>query len=701
MLRAFEDDVRGADPQLAGAGIAWVDEHGRVLQHDAIFERLMGDPIPPGCWITQLESELDAQAWELRVRALARGPVQVATRFVRGDGLVDVLLEMRSVARDGVALIACFVREAGEELRLRAALDEAEQRFELVQRGANDGLWHWDLDTNEVQFSPRWAGLMGFSEGSLVGTIETWLERVHPADRPTVDAMLAAHLDGRTTAFESEHRLEHKAGSWRWVLVRGVAQRGPDGSLRRMAGSTTDVTHRKNAEERLRYEAFHDPLTGLANRAWLIHKLNDAVAAAQTGHHFALIIIGVDGFKLINDSFGPSIGDMLLRAIAARIARCVRSADTVGRIGGDEFVVILEELQPSERVEPVADRIQRDLAQPFDLRGYAVYSSVSLGIVPGRDDYGEPEEVLRDANIGLLRAKKAGRGKRAIFDESMRHETIRRLMLETDLRRALERSELRLAYQPVFSLQNGRLLGFEALCRWSHNKHGIIAPTEFIPLAEENGLIHPIGRWALIEACNDAREWPRLDTGDAEAEELWVAVNVSGRQLGHPAFIDEVRDILRDTGLPPHRLHLEMTESVLMDNAEESRSVVDALRGLGVALSIDDFGTGYSSLAYLRRFPIETLKIDRAFLSREADAEDSWAIIETIRSLAQILGIGVVVEGVETLEHARRLRALGCQSAQGYLVSRPIEAPGLLDWVATLDKGRVPMLVKAFGLDGA
>jgi len=704
LLRAFEAAVRAEGPRMAAAGVMWVDGHGRVFDHDLVVERLLGEPLAPGTWITQLEADLDSSTWSARVAALVDGPLRVATRLLRRDGTIDVVLDIRSPARASTPTIAAlandpghfavFVHEASEEVALRNRLEDAETRWALVASGANEGLWHWNLDTNEVHFAPRWAALMGFSEASLIGPIETWLERIHPADRPAVDALLAAHLDGRTDSFESEHRLEHRNSSWRWVLMRGIAHRDSHGRLRRMAGSTSDITHRKNAEERLRYEAFHDPLTGLGNRAWLIHRLQDAVAAGRSPSQraaFALIIIGVDGFKLVNDSFGPSLGDLLLRAIAARVARCARSVDTVARIGGDEFVLLLDDPGDPDDVTAVAERLQRDLTQPFDLRGYAVYSSVSLGIVPGRPDYGEPEEVLRDANIALVRAKKLGRGKRATFDESMRHETIRRLMLETDLRRALERAELRLAYQPVVSLDTGRLLGFEALCRWSHAKHGIISPDEFIPLAEESGLIHPIGRWALREAIRDALAWPVVG-GDP----LWVAVNVSGRQLGYPVFVDEVRQLLAETGLPPSRLHLEITESVLMENAEASREVLERLRGLGVSLSIDDFGTGYSSLAYLRKFPIETLKIDRAFLAPDADAEDSWAIIQTIRSLALVLGLGVIVEGVETLEHAQRLRALGCQAAQGYYFERPLPSEGVDAWLRKLVLG----VVQGLRLDG-
>ncbi len=686
------DAVRASEPGFTLSAALWVGTHGDVVHLDGAGQRLLdlGHNAWTSSWLVELELGLSSQAWVERVRRLGEGSFRFFTRLSKSNGTmieVEVAAALRELA--GKTYVLHLLRDVRTERSLRSANEELQARFDLIAQAAECGLWLWDLASGEVEYSPRWTALMGLSEARLIGTIDMWLEHIHPADRPTVDEALGFHLDGLSEVFESEHRVEHKSGNWRWVLVRALAERNGDGNLVRVAGSTTDITHRKNAEERLRYEAFHDPLTGLANRAWLIHRLQDTLQhthaheglgpqaelptlearAAHEHDYFAIALIGVDGFKLINDSFGPSLGDMLLRAIAARIARSVRSADTVARISGDEFCVLLDGLESPEQVSLIADRISREISQPFDLRGYAVYTSVSLGIVPGSETYGEPEEVLRDANIALVRAKKMGRAKRVVFDQSMRAETIRRLLLETDLRRALERAELRLDYQPVISLQTGEVLGFEALCRWHHNKHGLIGPSEFIPLAEESGLIVPIGRWALQTACEDALAWcPRAHTPCHQ----WVAVNVSGRQLSHPSFVDEVRHVLRDTGMPPNRLHLEITESVLMENAEASREILAALRATGVGLSIDDFGTGYSSLAYLRRFPIETLKIDRAFLAKDADAEDSWAIIETIRSLARILGIGVVVEGVETTEHALRLRAMGCQAAQGYLFARPI-----------------------------
>ncbi len=690
---------RRDDAAWSSAGAIWTDRQGQVVRIDALAARLLdlGPGALEACTLDKLEPSLTPVLWHARLNHLSDAPLRFPTQLLRASGElrdVEVLAEIPAWPSSGPATAARpwvlhLVRDAYGEALARRALVELRGRWELLGSAATDGLWCWDLDTGEVEYSPRWATLLGFAEAAITGGIETWLERVHPGDRPAVDQALGAHLDGRTPVFEHEHRLEHRNGTWRWVSVRAMAQRDPAGRLQVMAGSTSDITHRKNAEERLRYEAFHDPLTGLANRAWLIHRLRDSLGQSTRGDGFALVLIGVDGFKLINDSFGPSLGDLLLRAVGARIARSVRTLDTIARVGGDEFVLLLDGLVDAAHIEAVSDRIQRDLATPFDLRGYSVYASVSMGVAPASHDYTEPEEILRDANIALVRAKKSGRGKRVIFGAAMRHETIRRLTLETDLRRALERAELSLDFQPIVSLSDGRIQGFEALARWRHAKHGMVGPVEFIPLAEESGLIHPIGRWALLAACEEALQWRNPDP----TTPLWVAVNVSGRQLAMPGFVEEVRTVLADTGLPAARLHLEITESVLMENAELARQILNSLRELGVGLAIDDFGTGYSSLASLRRLPVETLKIDRAFLARDADAEDSWAIIETIRALAHVLGLRVIVEGVEGLDHAQRLRAMGCHAAQGYLIARPVNAVHVESWLAAHEHGfHIPAL---------
>jgi diguanylate cyclase (GGDEF)-like protein/PAS domain S-box-containing protein len=671
--QAEAEGLRTSGLLLVAAG----PESATVEWADAQADRIFG--VEEGALVGRdflgFDPRMSSGSWRERYEAALTEPIEYRAWLSHASGasrLFDVRLEPCADMRprtpgSGVGL-AVFLIDRQLAIETERELEVLRRRWELVSGAARDGLWWWDLARDEVAFSARWCAMLGLPEISVRAPADAWLGRVHPADREGLQQAIDEHLRGHTPVLLHEHRLEHENGTWRWCVVRAMADVDADGVTTLLAGSTSDVTHRRNAEERLRYEAFHDPLTGLANRAWLLHRLHESLEAARKGSPFAVMLLGLDGFKLVNDSFGPSVGDMLLRSIATRLLRNVRAGDTVARLAGDEFLVILDQVEELAEAEVVAERIQRDLLRAFDLRGYAVFTSASLGLVLQTSAYVEPEELLRDANIALVRAKKLGRGKRKVFDASMRHETVRRLMLETDLRRALERSELFLHYQPIVSLDGGRLIGFEALARWHHTKHGPISPAEFIPLAEESGLILNIGKWALTSACEEAILWPELPGG----VQPWVAVNVSGRQLMQPGFPDEVAEVLRMTGLAPARLHLEITESVLMENAEFARELLVQLRELGVQLSIDDFGTGYSSLAALRRFPIQTLKIDRAFLAKDANQRESWAIVEAINSLATVLGKEVVVEGVEDVEDAHRLRGIGCHAAQGYLIARPV-----------------------------
>jgi len=658
-------------------GVLWLDASGRVVWSDELAPTVLRVPAEElaSATLRDLAPDLDETGWASHWgRAGVTGEATLdITRTGADDAEFPCELASHAVELDGVTYLCTFVTDSSQRDLARRQFLEAEERYALAAMGANDGLWDWDLKHGSLVYSSRWAALIGFEGDGLPRTAATWLERVHPDDRIRVDAELASHLDGDTPHFESEHRLRHKDGTYRWVLFRGIAVRDPSGRAVRMAGSTADVTHRKNAEARLRFEAFHDPLTGLANRALFIRRVHQALESLRSAdandHSFAVVVVDVDDFKLVNDSLGHTLGDMLLRAIASRLKRCVRAVDTVARLGSDEFCLLLEHVGDTD-VLRVADRVQEEMNIPFNLRGYEIYTSASLGVAFGRRDYEEAEELLRDANIAMFRAKSGGRGRRAIFDRSMRRAAVNRLTLETDLRRAVERGEFSLYYQPVIALETGVITGFEALIRWNHPKRGLVMPGDFIPLAEETGLIVPLGRWVLVTACEEAVEWERLGLGP-----LQVSVNVSARQLALPYLVEQVAQVLEQTGLEASRLNLEITESVLMDQAESVVEKLRELRRLGVALHIDDFGTGYSSLAYLHRFPCDTLKIDKSFLlSSPAPDEDPWAIVKTIRSLAQLLGMDVTAEGVEQPDHLQRLREIGCEHAQGFYMSRPIPA---------------------------
>jgi diguanylate cyclase (GGDEF)-like protein len=429
----------------------------------------------------------------------------------------------------------------------------------------------------------------------------------------------------------------------------------------------------RESKDHFRHAAFHDALTGLPNRALFTDHLRLAVERARRdAHHaFAVLFLDLDRFKNINDSLGHLYGDSLLVEIARRLQSCTRQVDTVARFGGDEFAVLLDGTGDPEAAVRVAEKIQRELRTPFDLYGHEAFTSASIGVALSRTGYTNPEDVLRDADTAMYRAKDGGKARHEVFDHTMHTRAVTMLRLENDLRRALERGELRVHYQPIMSLRSCELAGFEALVRWEHPDRGTVSPVEFIPLAEETGLIIPLGQWVLEEACRQLREWQDASPFNRN---LMMSVNLSGKQLSQPDVVERVQGVLRAAGLDPRTLKLEITESVVMENAEEAAAVLTRLRALGVGLSIDDFGTGYSSLSYLHRFPVNALKVDRSFVARMASGDENLEIVRTVVTLAQNLGMEVVAEGIETAEQLSQLRALRCEYGQGYLFSKPLPA---------------------------
>jgi diguanylate cyclase (GGDEF)-like protein len=453
---------------------------------------------------------------------------------------------------------------------------------------------------------------------------------------------------------------------------------------------TKEVSERKQAEEQLRHNAFHDGLTDLANRALFMDHLQLALARAQRHEDYlcAVLFLDLDRFKVINDSFGHTIGDKLLSGVARRLETAVRPGDTVSRLGGDEFTILLDDLRDSEEAKMVAERLQRELAIPYNLGRHEVFTTVSIGIALSSPGYHQAEDILRDADMAMYRAKQLGKARYELFNQAMHTRAMDLLELERDLRKAIERRELFLQYQPIVSLSTGTLRGFEALIRWQHPERGLIPPVKFIPIAEETGLIIQIGKWVLNEACRQMYQWQQLFTLD---EPLMISVNLSGKQFMQPDLLEQMREVLQRTGLDPRSLKLEITESVVMENIEMATRTLEQLRALGVELSIDDFGTGYSSLSYLQRFPVSTLKIDRSFISRMTENEGTAEIVRTIMKLAQNLGMDVVAEGVETERQRDQLTALECEFGQGYYFARPMddEAVEALFMGSSLSDGQV------------
>ena len=563
-----------------------------------------------------------------------------------------------------------YIRDITDRKLADEALKESQERYVLSARGANDGLWDWNMKANVLYYSSRWKSMLGYAENEITDSPEEWLGRIHPNDRVQVEAEIAAHIGRRTPHFKNEHRIKQKDGTYRWVLSRGLAVRDKSVNAYRMAGSMTDITDRKMAEEQLIFDALHDSLTCLPNRVLFMDRLSHAVSREKRNKNylFAVCFLDMDRFKVLNDSLGHTIGDKLLITISERLEESLRPDDTVARLGGDEFAILLEDLQDRPEALQIADRILEKISQPFGLDGQEVFTSASIGITFSSTGYDNPENLLRDADIAMYHAKSGGSACYQVFDKNMYDSAVAQLQMETDFRQAINQNEFRLHYQPIVSVKTGRITGVEALVRWYHPKNGLISPGEFIPIAEETGLIVQLGDWILLEACRQLGVWQKQFTAEYP---LTVSVNISSKQL-LPSFIGYVKEVIRKTGIAPNSLILEITESVIMENAEMAAPLLLQLKEMNVQLHIDDFGTGYSSLSYLHRFPLDALKIDRSFVSRISSNGDNLEIIKAITTLAHSLGMDVVAEGVEAEEQLIELKALKCEYMQGFYFSKPL-----------------------------
>nr|WP_307727217.1 EAL domain-containing protein [Telluria mixta] len=562
------------------------------------------------------------------------------------------------------------VRRARREAEARLRISE--ERYALAARGANDGLWDWDLRSGAVYYSPRWKAMLGFDEQDIGDGVNEWFSRLSEEDRPVVQARLQSHLEGATAHFESEHRMCNKRGELHWMLTRGLAVRDQDGHPYRIAGSQTDITERKLAEELLRFRAQHDALTGLPNRLLFMERLRAAFDCnpGQARCAFAVLLIDLDRYKIITDSLGHAVSDALVIAFARELQARIGPHDTVAVLGGDEFAVLMAEVGSAAVAVAFADKIQAALTAPLSVAGHEVFTTASIGIALGPEHYASPEEMLRDADTANQRAKVQGKGHCEVFDARMHAFAINQLNLETDLRRALERHELAVYYQPLVNLANGGIEGFEALARWQHPERGLVSPLEFIPVAEDTGLIVSIGRWIMQEACRQLSAWQAQFPG-LQAK---ISVNVSGVQFAQPDLADTVLQVLEDARLEGRYLKLEITESVLMHSSEGANAALGRLQKREVQFLVDDFGTGYSSLSYLHSFPIDVLKIDASFVRRMAVEAKHDEIVQAIVALARSLKMEVIAEGVETLASLARLRELKADFGQGYVFSPPVDA---------------------------
>lgn len=590
------------------------------------------------------------------------------------------------------------IRERNQKMA-EEALRESEERYALAAHGANDGLWDWKLDTNEIYFSPRWARMLGYSDNEMWSDPEEWFKRIHPADRERVRARLAAHCEGATPEFSSEYRIRHRNGQFIWMLSRGMVVRDAQGTAIRIAGSQTDITEGKVA----------DTLTELPNRIYFMDKLESSIAAAGVpgAAPFAVLFLDLDRFKVVNDSLGHAAGDQLLVAVAQRLRSGVRGpgvsgratgfSSTVARLGGDEFAVLVEGIAHEDDATIVAERILKHLGAAFYLDGRQVFATGSIGIAVS-SSAGTAEDLLRNADTAMYYAKAHGRGRFEIFNQGMRERAVARMELEEDLKKAIEAREFVLHYQPKVLLADQRITGFEALIRWNHPTRGLLYPSEFISVAEETGLIVPLGRWVLYEGCRQMAAWHKSLPREPA---LTISINISFKQLAEAGLAEDVERILAETGLDPKTLKLEMTESSIMENARMAIATLQRFKELNIGLEIDDFGTGYSSLSHLRQLPFDTLKIDHSFVKELGSADDTSEIIHTIFQLAKSLGMEVVAEGVETKDQLTRLTAMGCSSAQGYYFSRPVDAEKAQQLIQEKDKLQRSLLMKSIRQLGA
>jgi len=568
--------------------------------------------------------------------------------------------------------------------RMRYRLAERDQIFQLISENAADMIAVVDKDGSRLYNSPAYQKILGYSRDELANSSP--MDQIHPDDRARVQSAAdKARITG--TGERLEYRIRHKNGSWRVLESTSNAIRGVNSEVEGLVVVNRDITERKRAEEMLTHNAFHDGLTNLANRTLFLDRLGRALAISKrhAEFKFAVLFIDIDGFKVFNDSLGHAAGDALLIQIAGRLLECLRRVDTISRQwddtepvigdnnlarpGGDEFAVLAEELRnPSDAIR-VAERIQEKLSLPFDVEGQKIVITASIGIAFSNNPTALAEDVLRDSEIAMYRAKHSGKARCEVFDNAMHTGALKRLQLETDMRRGLELGEFLVYYQPIVSLQNGRIVGFEALTRWQ-SPTGMVMPNDFIPVANETGIILSINRELLIEACRQLLHWQQLFPSDPP---LSLSVNISPKEFAQADLASQFGRLLQEGGVDPKWVNLEITETSAMADAERSAGMLAQLKALGVGLDIDDFGTGYSSLSRLQRLPVDTLKIDRAFVSRVDSDQDTYEIVRIIVMLAHNLGLTVVAEGVETLAQLDLIRKVGCERAQGYLFSRPVD----------------------------
>jgi diguanylate cyclase (GGDEF)-like protein/PAS domain S-box-containing protein len=597
---------------------------------------------------------------------------EVEFRLKSSDDTYRWYLARATAARDADGKIIKWFgtnTDIEEQKAASAAMRESEYKLRTLLDSMTEGLLQVN-NNDEIEFvNDRFCEISGYRREELLGQISEFL--LDGEGRKFVKEANKKRLEGISSQYEIQ--LKKKSGEMMWVLIGGAPILNADGLVTGTMGVFTDVNERKLAERQLLHDALHDGLTGLANRTLFMDHLQQTIKRGKRRNprNYAVLFLDLDRFKIINDSLGHAEGDNLLKQAARRLEESLRFGDLLARLGGDEFTILLDELNETNDAIMVAERIQNDLKVPFTLGGREVYISASIGIALSTAGHIRAEDMLRDADIAMYRAKAKGKAQYQVFDQSMHTRAISKLQLETEMRQGLQNGEFCLYYQPIINLENDNLAGFEALVRWNHPKRGLVSPGEFIPLAEEIGLVIPLGRWILYESCRQMREWQKKNPWTSS---LKMSVNLSSKQFLAPDLVEQVFAALVATQLDPHNLKLEVTESHVMENSDKAVTMMNTLREFGIEMSLDDFGTGYSSLSYLHRLPVNYLKIDRSFVSRMVESAENGEIVHTIIKLAQNLKMKVIAEGIETGEQLVQLKMLNCEYGQGYLFSKPLDA---------------------------
>lgn len=649
------------------------------LREQSLHSQSAGETSAEMIFLALARLDEPAIAWMREIIATMRRPLVVIV-----EGKAAERSKLRAVAQDAGAcdcllrgelsppLLESAVSHARNLGSYDARLAELRERFTLAIRGAKDGMWEWDLVRQKVFYSQRWRELLCLDGETIRPSIESWLSRVHPQDLERLRRDLDGHVQGLTPVHENEHRIRDGAGQWRWVLSRSVLHRNASGAVVRIAGSLTDITPYRLREQALREKSRQDAATSLPDRRVFHEHLARAVELARAHEDFTyvVLVVEIDRLSQVRDSFGLAVADELVAATAKRLRGCLRPEDHLFRFGPEQLAILLEDLDDPGHGTHVADRIHDAVASPIELGGQTTFTTVSIGMTSSAHGYTRVEELIADVSAAVDTARDRGRNRHEMYDTSMRIESRTLLALEMAMRKALDREQFELHYQPIVRLKDRQIIGFEALMRWMHPERGPIPPSEFIPIAEDTGLIIPLGRWAIREAVRRLHGWQE-EFG--LRNELSVSVNLSAKQVGDPLLLETIDTVLAETQLNPRCLKIELTESVMFEQVGAVAELLEELRKRDVEIWIDDFGTGFSSLGYLHRFPVDGLKIDRTFVEALDGSSQSATMVRTILSLAGNLGLGVIAEAIETEAQADQLAALGCVLVQGWLFGKAVD----------------------------